>query len=140
MIKRITFTKEVQAKILEKTDKRCHICHKMLAKKNYGVIGLKGAWEIDHSIPISKGGSNHLNNLYPACIPCNRRKGNSNNVMARKPYGLKIAPMSKRSKDSKRKNDVLTGLMMGAGFGTAFGPVGILIGATLGAIVGDSNE
>lgn len=29
---------------------------------------------IDHYIPISKGGSNYFDNLYPMCIMCNREK------------------------------------------------------------------
>ncbi|MCU4677647.1 HNH endonuclease [Catenovulum sp. 2E275] len=111
-----------------------------LAKKNYGVVGMRGAWEVDHSIPISKGGSNHLNNLFPACIPCNRKKGNSSNAVARKPHGLLVAPMSKKAKESKRKKSILTGLALGAGFGSAFGPVGMLLCGTIGAIAGDSNE
>lgn len=140
MIKRIPFTEEIRAKVLDKTNKRCHICHKALAKKNYGVVGMRGAWEVDHSIPISKGGSNHLNNLFPACIPCNRKKGNSSNAVARKPHGLLVAPMSKKAKESKRKKSILTGLALGAGFGSAFGPVGMLLCGTIGAIAGDSNE
>jgi HNH endonuclease len=33
------------------------------------------ACEVEHLIPWSLGGTDHLNNLYPACIPCNRGKG-----------------------------------------------------------------
>ncbi|WP_445638730.1 HNH endonuclease [Nostoc sp. DSM 114161] len=32
---------------------------------------------IDHFIPLSKGGSNKLINLRPACRPCNQGRGNS---------------------------------------------------------------
>lgn len=136
MIKRIPFAEDVRAKVLAKTNNQCHICHKKVAKKNYGIVGLKGAWEIDHSVPISKGGSNHLNNLYAACIPCNRKKGNSSNANARKPHKLGSAPMSKSAMDSKRKKEILTGLAVGAGFGSAFGPFGILAGAGVGALFG----
>lgn len=29
----------------------------------------------DHAIPVSRGGSNHPSNIYPACRPCNKEKG-----------------------------------------------------------------
>lgn len=34
------------------------------------------ATEVDHIVPISKGGTNDIENLVPACAPCNRRKFN----------------------------------------------------------------
>lgn len=30
---------------------------------------------LDHLVPLSKGGSNHFINLFPACVPCNSSKG-----------------------------------------------------------------
>ena len=54
--------------IFDKTDRDCHICGKRLAFSNYGVIGARGAWEVEHSVPRSRGGTDRLSNLYAACI------------------------------------------------------------------------
>jgi 5-methylcytosine-specific restriction endonuclease McrA len=44
----------------------------------YSSYGKKSemGWEIDHSKPQSKGGTNHLNNLQPLNTRANRKKGN----------------------------------------------------------------
>ena len=53
---------------------KCACCRKQLAFSNYGEFGTRAAWEIDHRVPLSKGGSDNLRNLQPMCIPCNRAK------------------------------------------------------------------
>jgi len=40
------------------------------------MLGEKGAWEVDHSKPLSRGGTDYLRNLVPSCIECNCSKGN----------------------------------------------------------------
>ena len=40
-----------------------------------GTQGEDANLEIDHRIPHSKGGNNHISNLYTACQPCNHKKG-----------------------------------------------------------------
>ncbi len=42
---------------------------------SYGMDSEMG-WEIDHSKPQSKGGTDHLNNLNPLQTSANREKGN----------------------------------------------------------------
>lgn len=34
-----------------------------------------GPFEVDHRVPLAKGGGNDLTNLVVACRPCNRSKG-----------------------------------------------------------------
>ena len=40
-----------------------------------GAQGKDANLEIDHRVPHSKGGDNHISNLYTACHPCNHKKG-----------------------------------------------------------------
>ncbi len=61
--------------IYYKTNGYCYHCGKKLAWSNYGKLGRKAAWEVDHSRARSKGGSDYFRNLNPSCIPCNRSKG-----------------------------------------------------------------
>jgi 5-methylcytosine-specific restriction endonuclease McrA len=59
--------------IFERTDGRCHLCSKPLALSNYGRLGRRGSWEVDHSKPRARGGTDRLSNLLPACPACARR-------------------------------------------------------------------
>lgn len=40
-----------------------------------GASGNDVELEIDHIIPVAKGGSNHISNLTTSCMACNRKKG-----------------------------------------------------------------
>ena len=60
--------------IYDKTNGYCRYCGKKLAWRNYGILGAKAAWEVDHGIPLSRGGSDYFRNLWPACVECNREK------------------------------------------------------------------
>lgn len=69
------FDSELLTDIFDKTDGHCRYCDKQLAWSNYGRVGERGAWEVDHSVPISRGGTGYYRNLWPACVSCNTEKG-----------------------------------------------------------------
>ncbi len=56
----------------------CSICgSKMLYGSHESIISQRNsryAWNIDHIIPKSRGGSNSINNLHAVHIRCNRNK------------------------------------------------------------------
>lgn len=58
-----------------KTRGRCRCCGKNLTRKNHGIVGAYGAWQVDHSIPLARNGSNNMRNLFPMCVDCNQAKG-----------------------------------------------------------------
>lgn len=65
----------IRHQILERDDFRCLDC---------GASAITGAvLEVDHTIPISKGGSNDLSNLRTLCSDCNR--GKSDRIVAYNP-------------------------------------------------------
>lgn len=45
---------------------RCHYCG----------VNLSGGGELDHRTPVSRGGTNHPENMRLACLQCNRDKHN----------------------------------------------------------------
>lgn len=135
------YDEEKKKLIFQKTDGKCHICHKKLASKNYGIRYTKGAWEVEHSIPKAKGGSDHLNNLYPACIECNRDKKTSSTRSARNKNGQTKAPYSKEKKETIRSKNRTTKGLIGTTIGFAVGgPIGAIIGTGIGYIIGDSED
>ena len=66
---------ETLPRVYNETGGYCSYCPKKLAWKNYGAIGRRGAWEVDHIIQMSGGVTDHINNLFPACVQCNGEKG-----------------------------------------------------------------
>jgi 5-methylcytosine-specific restriction endonuclease McrA len=71
----LPYTDDELSYIYDKNDGYCWHCGKKLAFTNYGLIGARGAWEVDHSVSKAQGGTDYLQNLVPACISCNRSKG-----------------------------------------------------------------
>ncbi|HMV26885.1 MAG TPA: HNH endonuclease signature motif containing protein [bacterium] len=122
-------------KIFERANGRCHLCHKELALRNYGIQGARGAWEVDHSLPKASGGSDHLNNLLPAHISCNRRKQDDSNRKIRSAYGYSKKPLSKTESISRKESNTLAGGTVGLLIGLCFNPLAAIGGALFGAAV-----
>lgn len=56
------FTSAQWVALVEQYQNKCAYC------------GADGPLEIDHRIPLSRGGTNSIDNILPACGRCNRRK------------------------------------------------------------------
>lgn len=54
---------------------RHDMCGKVMKCSDYGKTSSEYGWEIDHSRPVAKGGSDELSNLQPLQWEDNRRKG-----------------------------------------------------------------
>lgn len=124
-------------RIYRRTDGQCHICRKKLSLVNYGRVGQRGAWHIDHSRARAKGGSDHLNNLFAACIGCNLDKGTFTSRKARASHGHPRAPLSRERKEEARNSRTVVGAGAGLLVGGALGgPPGALALALIGGVLG----
>ena len=122
--------------IYDRTNGRCHICGKKLSFVNYANPNGRGAWEIEHSNPRAKGGSDYRRNLYPACIVCNHEKGAASTRTARAWHGRKRAPLSKERKKELQTSNAIVGGFIGGIIGIIIAPwvglAGVVIGSTVG--------
>lgn len=59
-------SKSKRHSVWEKTDGECWYCGSEINPFTF---------HIDHVVPVAKGGTHHLDNLVPACRPCNMTKG-----------------------------------------------------------------
>jgi hypothetical protein len=128
---------EIQLRaIYDRTDGRCHLCHKRVAFIGYGSCSARGSWEVEHSRPRVYGGTDHGNNLKPSCIRCNRSKGSYTTRTARSWNGVSRAPLSKARKAALRDEYTTNGGIIGAAIGIAAGLPGIVAGAVIGTLIG----
>lgn len=133
----MAFSNDQRTRIYDRTSGRCHLCHKKLAFKNYGVLGARGAWEVEHSRPKAKGGTNHMNNLFAACISCNREKGTGSSASARAIHGKQKAPLSITKRKAAKAENAFVGGSLGALLGIPAGALGMALGAIVGARIGN---
>lgn len=135
------FDNETRRTVFQKSNGRCHLCLRSLAFSNYGNHGARGAWEIDHSRPRSRGGTDHLNNLYAAHTTCNRAKQARSSASVRMGNGYTRPPLSAAAMEKLKSEDAWVGALTIGLFGARFfGPAGLLIGAVIGAISAYSVE
>src|SRR6185295_775084 len=95
--------------IYDRTTGKCHLCGKQLSVTNYGRFGEKGSWEVEHSNARARGGTDRLNNLYAACISCNRSKGAVTTRAARAREGRTHAPLSREKRKMARRENAFLG-------------------------------
>jgi len=127
--------------IYDRTSGYCHICGRKVFFRNYGLLGAKGAWEIEHSRPRARGGTNHSNNLYAACIPCNREKGHRSSTRTVRAWnGRRRAPLSRSKRAEAKQRQALSGAVLCGFAGSVFGPLGAIVGAALGATIGEKQN
>lgn len=63
---RARITKKIRFAVMKRDNFTCQYC---------GAHGEGVVLEVDHIIPISKGGTSDMDNLITACFDCNRGKG-----------------------------------------------------------------
>jgi len=128
----MTYDNDRLTRIFERTDGDCHICGGRLCYSNYNRFGTRGAWEVEHSIPLSCGGTNHLNNLFPAHISCNRSKRASSTRAARSQCGRTRAPYCRERKQRIIRDNTIRGSVIGGLIGSVGSPWGSAAGAYIG--------
>ncbi len=136
----MAYSNETLNQIYDRTDGHCHICGKKLSFVNYAKNGRRGAWQVEHSHCKAKGGSNHLNNLFPACISCNLQKATFTTRTARTWHGRTRAPLSKSAKKEESFSNTVAGVFLGGLIGALAGPRGVAIGAAIGGLIGSNDE
>lgn len=137
----VSYSNAELREIYNRTSGKCHICYKQLALTNYGLFGDKGAWEVEHSNARARGGTDRRNNLYAACISCNRAKGAVTTRTVRGWEGRKRAPLSRNKRMIAKRENAFLGGALGFLAGTAIAgtPLG-WIGLGIGALSGyDAN-
>lgn len=133
----MTFDDQRLSDVFDRSGGQCHLCRRKLSFRNYGSLGSRGAWEVDHSNPQANGGTHRLGNLYPACISCNRGKGKRTSRSVRAKYGYGQAPLSTRKRAEVKAENTFIGATSGAMLGLRLaGPPGFLVGGLLGALFG----
>ena len=76
-IKRISFDDDFKRELCREQDYRCMYCGRRRGFRDL---------EIDHKVPIARGGNNRRSNLQMLCHSCNKRKGDQTDTEFRRRY------------------------------------------------------
>ena len=136
----MSFSDGARWRIYDRTSGYCHICGRKVFFQNYGIVGARGAWEVEHSIPWALGGTDHLNNLYAACISCNRAKGTSSTRTVRAWNGRSRAPLSRQQRKAIRNRNGWAGVAVGLAIGARVSPSAAIVCAIIGGLIGYSIQ
>lgn len=130
------------ATVFARTTGKCHLCGKQLCFSNYGKPQGRGRWEVEHSIPRSKGGTDHGNNLFASCIPCNRLKGTRSTRYMRAQNGRTRAPYSAKMNAKVRTRNTIGGGLAGLGIALALSsnPLGLIVWSVTGGAIARSLD
>ena len=121
-------TNELLDKVYAKTDGRCHLCHRRIVRSHHGQTDVLTGWHVDHSKARSVGGTDHLNNLFPACWECNLRKQALPSHIIRRRNGVSGIPQSRARKEQESDWDSAIGWILGA----------ITVGVVIAAVKSES--
>ena len=137
----MAYTKQQLNAIYRRTTGYCHLCHRKLSRKSYGILGARAAWHVEHSKARANGGSDHTNNLFAACIRCNCKKGNRTTRTSRRWNGKTAAPLNPEQRKQAKAENGVAGAIAGGLAGAAMGgPIGFVVGAVAGACIGSSKN
>ena len=93
--KRKTIKRALRLAVYERDDFTCQYC---------GLHGDEGELQIDHIIPVSRGGTNDINNLVTSCATCNKKKGAKLSHVH--PNTIRRWELSERTPNSAKLNDL----------------------------------
>ncbi len=132
----MAYKKAQLQRIWKSTDGRCHLTGRRLRLKDFGVT-----WEVDHSKPRARGGSDHGNNLMPALVAANRSKQAMTSRAVRRGNGLRRSPLSPAEQQRNRSNNAAAGAALGVAAGAVVaGPFGAVVGGLVGGIFGHGRK
>ncbi len=80
---RISCPEDIQRVIFDRSNGVCPLCGDSIYFSSRQK-GDRGAWNIGHKVPLTKGGTNSVKNLHAICWDCNNKQGTMTNSEMKK--------------------------------------------------------